>query len=114
VDRVLHPAFPDCPGHALWQRDFTGSSGLFSVVLRPVSRAALAACLDGMALFAMGFSWGGYESLIVPSPVHRTLTPLPEGRLVRLHAGLDDPDDLIADLEAGLDRMNATTQGEDG
>ncbi len=66
VARVLHPALPDCPGHAVWRRDFTGSNGLLSIVLGDVPKRALAALLDGLKLFAMGYSWGGYESLIVP------------------------------------------------
>jgi len=108
VARVLHPALPDHPGHALWRRDFTGASGLFGVVLQPVARPALAAFLDGLRLFGMGASWGGYESLIMPADPRTarsaTTWDLP-GPLLRLHAGLEDPDDLIADLEAGFDRL---------
>ncbi len=108
VDRVLHPALPGDPGHAIWKRDYTGASGLFSYVLKPLPRAALAAMVDGMAHFGMGFSWGGFESLMVPSDVKslRTAVPWTEpGKIVRVHAGLEDPTDLIADLEAGFSRL---------
>ncbi len=108
VQEVLHPAMPEAPAHDIFKRDFSGACGLFSVVLKPVSRKALAAMVDSLEHFAMGFSWGGYESLIVPcdpSP-HRTATPWDkEGQLVRLHIGLEHPDDLIADLQAGFERM---------
>ena len=110
VVRVRHPALPDDPGHSLWKRDFTGASGLFSFEIRVVPRSALAAMVDGMKLFGMGYSWGGFESLILPSdprPI-RTATSWPgDTSLIRLHAGLEDPDDLIADLEAGFARLNA-------
>jgi cystathionine beta-lyase len=108
VDRVLHPALPDNPGHAIWKRDYTGASGLFSFVLKPVPREALAAMVDDMALFGMGFSWGGFESLMVPSEVKALRTAVPwtdSGKVVRVHAGLEDPDDLVADLEAGFGRL---------
>jgi len=108
VDRVLHPALPDHPGHAIWQRDFTGSSGLFSMVLKPCSEKALAAMLDGMVLFGMGYSWGGYESLMVPfdpRPYRTATTWNADGPALRLHIGLDDPEDLKADLEAGFKRL---------
>lgn len=110
VARLLHPAFPDCPGHATWRRDFKGASGLFSIILKPVSKPAIAAMLDGMKLFAMGYSWGGFESLILPlDPAsYRTAVPWKAaGPLLRLHAGLEDADDLIADLEAGFARLKA-------
>lgn len=110
VERVLHPAFPECSGHAVWKRDFKGASGLFSIVLKkPYPREALAAMLDGMKLFAMGYSWGGFESLILPiNPApYRTAVPWrAAGPLLRLHAGLEDPGDLIADLDAGFKRLN--------
>jgi cystathionine beta-lyase len=109
VARVLHPAFADCPGHRLWKRDFSGASGLFSIVLaKPYGKAALARMLDGMSLFRMGFSWGGYESLILPAdpaPFRSAAPWAAPGPLLRLHAGLEDADDLIADLEAGLRRL---------
>lgn len=107
VARVLHPALPGCPGHAVWQRDFLGASGLFGIVLRPVAPERLAAMLEGMQLFGMGYSWGGYESLLIPC-LHaaRSVTRLPEdGPLVRIHVGLEDPNDLIADLERGFARL---------
>jgi len=108
VAKVLHPALPDHPGHAIWQRDFRGASGLFSIVLHPVEKPALAAFLDGLKLFGMGASWGGYESLILPSDPRAlrsaTVWDAP-GPLLRIHAGLEDPGDLIADLEAGFERL---------
>jgi cystathionine beta-lyase len=109
IAQVLYPALPDDPGHALWKRDFTGASGLFGVVLKACSHDALAAFMDGLECFGMGFSWGGYESLIVPAKLHRTARPFEaEGPLIRIHAGLEDADDLIADLDAGLARLRAT------
>lgn len=108
VAHVRHPALPDCPGHALWRRDFTGGNGLVSLVLQPVGREALAALLDGLKLFALGASWGGYESLVIPFDPRpaRTATVWPHpGPCLRLHCGLEDADDLIADLSAGLDRL---------
>ena len=108
VKRVLHPALPDDPGHAIWKRDFSGASGLFSFVMQPVEKTQLANMVDNMELFGMGFSWGGFESLILPSDPKsiRTATKWDEdGQLIRLHIGLEDPDDLIADLEAGFERL---------
>ena len=107
VERVLHPALPDHPGHALWKRDFLGASGLFGVVLKPASAERVAAMIDGMDLFGLGFSWGGYESLMVPSNLTtaRSATKWQAGPTVRIHAGLEDPDDLIEDLARGLDRL---------
>jgi len=110
VARVLYPALPQDPGHALWRRDFTGASGLFAIVLQPASGGQVAAMLDGMELFQMGASWGGYESLILPThpeKIRSATTWQAEGPGVRLHVGLEDPADLIADLEAGLDRLRA-------
>jgi cystathionine beta-lyase len=109
VERVLHPALPDCPGHEFWRRDFTGSSGLFSFILRrEFSKPAVDAMLDGMELFGLGASWGGFESLITaPRPARiRTVTKWDTGPVVRLHIGLEDIDDLIADLEQGFARLN--------
>ncbi|MGA9442467.1 MAG: cystathionine beta-lyase [Methyloceanibacter sp.] len=108
VERVIHPARPDHPGHAFWKRDFTGSSGLFAIVLRPASRKALAAMLDGLELFGMGYSWGGYESLILPFDPrgYRSATVWDsEGPALRIHAGLEDIEDLMADLDAGFERL---------
>jgi cystathionine beta-lyase len=110
VARVLHPALPSDPGHTLWTRDFTGASGLFSIVLKPVSHESLAAMLDGLSLFGMGYSWGGFESLILPFDprAYRTATTWQaEGPAVRLHVGLEDVEDLKADLEAGFARLRA-------
>lgn len=110
VARVLHPALPDDPGHALWRRDFTGACGLFAIELKPCSAAAVAAFLDGMELFGMGYSWGGYESLILPIHPEKLRTTTrwrTDGPMIRLHAGLEDPNDLIADLDRGLARLAA-------
>jgi cystathionine beta-lyase len=107
VSRVLYPALPDDPGHEIWKRDFEGACGLFGVVLKDhYDDDALGAMLDGLELFAMGASWGGYESLILPStPIRTATTWEAEGSLLRLHVGLEHTDDLIADLEAGLARL---------
>jgi cystathionine beta-lyase len=105
VARVLHPGLPSHPDHALWARDFSGASGLFSVVLKPAPREKVKAMAESLKIFAMGFSWGGFESLIVPCDpdVVRTAAPWKaEGPLVRLSIGLEHPDDLIADLERAL------------
>jgi cystathionine beta-lyase len=110
VERVLHPALPSDPGHALWKAQFTGASGLFSIVLKPAPRTALAAFLDGLELFGMGYSWGGFESLIVPFNPKRFRTATAwtaDGPALRLHVGLDDVQDLIADLDAGFARLNS-------
>ena len=102
VAEVLHPALPSSPDHALWRRDFTGASGLFGVVLKEGGRAE--AMLDALELFGLGFSWGGYESLaIVSRPGVRAHGSGPGGPLLRLHVGLEAPEDLIADLRRGLD-----------
>ncbi len=106
VAQVLHPALPSFPGHALWKRDFTGASGLFSIVLKSFPKAAIDAFMDGLELFGMGASWGGYESLVKREALQRSAGPAPEGVVLRLHVGLEDPDDLIADLAAGLDRLS--------
>ena len=107
VASVRHPALESCPGHDTWKRDFTGSSGVFSFILQGGDEAAVAAMLDNMQLFMIGESWGGYESLILPArPGHsRTATTWDEaGPVVRVNIGLEDIDDLIADLDAGLRR----------
>ena len=111
VSRVLYPALPEDPGHALWKRDFLGASGLFGIVLKPVAKAAVDAFIDSLDLFGIGASWGGYESLIQPSYPERSRTATrwqAEGPHVRIHIGLEDPQDLIADLAQGLDRLRAT------
>jgi cystathionine beta-lyase len=106
IARILHPALPDDPGHALWKRDFSGACGLFGLVLKPVSEAAMAAFVDGLQHFGIGYSWGGFESLIVPAHIKRTVRSFAvEGPVLRIHAGLEDPADLIADLERGFVRL---------
>lgn len=104
VERVMHPALPQDPGHALWKRDFLGASGLFSIALRPMPRAALAAFVDSLQLFGIGLSWGGYESLVLPmdAPRRNTAAWDLQGPLVRIHAGLEDAQDLAADLRQAL------------
>ncbi|WP_119268872.1 cystathionine beta-lyase [Taklimakanibacter deserti] len=110
VDEVLYPALPGTRGHELWKRDFTGASGLFSVVLKPQSETAIGQFLDGLELFSMGYSWGGFESLCVPFKPYRTAKPWArEGTCLRFHIGLEDPDDLIADIKAGFERLKATS-----
>jgi cystathionine beta-lyase len=106
VERVLYPALPDDPGHKIWKRDFKGASGLFGVELKPCSKAALQAFFDHMELFGMGWSWGGYESLIVPAHPFRSAKKFEaKGPLIRIHAGLEAADDLIADLDAAFERL---------
>ena len=110
VARVIHPGLPSDPGHAIWKRDFTGSSGLFSIVLKPVAHDRLAAMLDGLSLFGMGYSWGGFESLIIPFDPrdYRSATEWQaDGPALRLHIGLEDVEDLKADLDAGFARLRA-------
>jgi cystathionine beta-lyase len=105
VARLLHPALPGCPGHELWQRDFAGASGLFSFVLEGGGDADRTRLIDGLDLFGIGYSWGGFESLALPVDPERLRTATAwsaEGPVVRLHVGLEDPDDLIADLAAAL------------
>ena len=112
VDTILHPAFPSCPGHEIWQRDFTGASGLFSVILKDFSDTQVSAMLDDMDYFAMGYSWGGFESLIVasdPAKIRSATKWQAAGPLLRLHVGQEDVEDLIADLERGFDRLNGRT-----
>jgi len=108
VKEVLYPALPGARGHELWRRDFTGATGLFGVVLHPVAKERIAAMLDGMRLFAMGWSWGGYESLIIPTHPERVRTATrwdAGGPCLRLHIGLEDPADLVADLADGFARL---------
>ncbi|PIK72388.1 cystathionine beta-lyase, partial [Methylobacterium frigidaeris] len=112
VARVLHPALPEDPGHAIWSRDFLGSSGLFSIILKPCPESAVAAMLDGLELFGMGFSWGGFESLVIPFDCapYRTANPwAPGGPGLRFQVGLEDLDDLTRDLEAGFARLRAAS-----
>jgi cystathionine beta-lyase len=108
VAQVLHPALESYPGHEIWKRDFKGSSGLFSIILKPCSDRALAAMLDGLALFGMGYSWGGFESLVIPfnCASYRTATRWePGGHALRFHIGLEDLEDLKRDLDAGFTRL---------
>ncbi len=110
VARVLYPALPEDPGHALWRRDFTGASGLFGMILQPAPRAAVHALIDALDLFGIGSSWGGFESLIVPTNPARQRTATrwaPGGPTLRLHIGLEDPQDLIEDLERGFAALRA-------
>jgi cystathionine beta-lyase len=110
VARVLHPALDSCPGHAVWARDFSGASGLFSIVLKPVAQKAVNAFLDELDLFGIGASWGGFESLAIPfdCTAIRTATKwAPGGPTVRFHIGLEDVDDLIGDLERGFAALAA-------
>ncbi len=106
---MLHPALESDPGHEIWKRDFTGACGLFSVVFKPTSEQSVHAFLNELALFGMGFSWGGFESLVIlfDCSEYRTATKwAPGGPTVRFHIGLEDPDDLIADLERGFAAMS--------
>ncbi len=109
VDRVLHPALESFPGHPIWKRDFSGASGTFSVVLKPCSTEAVAALVEGLELFGLGYSFGGYESLVMPADPRtiRTATRWQSGPLVRFHVGFEDVDDLVADLTAGFARLTA-------
>lgn len=110
VAQALHPALPSHPGHELWKRDFLGSTGLFSVVLKPCSKQALAAMLDGLELFGLGYSWGGFESLVIPFDCasYRTATQWsPGGPALRFSIGLEDLEDLKDDLVAGFARLRA-------
>ena len=111
VDQVLYPALPSFAGHDLWKRDFDGASGLFSIVLKPCSKAALSAMVDDLQLFGIGWSWGGYESLIalLSAKGARTATNWKaKGPLLRIHVGLEDINDLILDLKQGFDRLRKT------
>ena len=110
VARVLHPALESNPGHKIWQRDFTGACGLFSIVLKPMSEKAVYAFMNELTLFGMGFSWGGFESLVIlfDCAEYRSATKwAPGGPTLRFHIGLEDPGDLVADLERGFAAMAA-------
>ncbi|WP_342362670.1 cystathionine beta-lyase [Terrarubrum flagellatum] len=111
VAAVHYPALPEDPGHKLWKRDFTGASSLFAITLKPTSTQSVAAMLDGLELFGMGASWGGYESLALPfdCSAYRTATKWNAvGPNIRFHIGLEDVEDLKADLAAGFERLRAT------
>jgi len=111
VETVLHPALPSCPGHEFFKRDFTGANGLFSFVLNRGNQRALNSLLDGMEHFKMGYSWGGFESLILGITGLKSMRTATEWKydnpLIRLHVGLEDVDDLIEDLERGFERLNS-------
>ena len=109
VARVIHPALPEDAGYEIWKRDFSGASGLFAFILNPVSTSAVAALVDNAKLFGIGYSWGGFESLLIPFDPsdYRTATKWEaEGPALRMHVGLESTDDLIADLEVGFEAMN--------
>ena len=109
VERVIHPALKGCPGQTIWKRDFSGASGLFSAVLKPVPLPALKAFFNTLKLLGIGFSWGGYESLAVHVSPERYRTAVPwtdEGAVIRFHAGLEDIDDIKADIDNGFTAMS--------
>lgn len=111
VLRVLHPALPSHPGHAIWKRDFTGACGLFSIILKPAPEKAVLAFLNALSLYGIGASWGGFESLAIPydaADIRTATTWSPGGPAVRFHIGLEDVRDLIADLERGFAALAAT------
>ena len=112
VARVLHPALPGAPGHDLWKRDFTGAASLFGVEFKPeFSTAAVDAFIDSLTLFGIGASWGGFESLVLPTTGHITRTAGSvkfEGPIARIHIGLEDPADLIADIERAMGALHAS------
>ena len=108
--QVLHPALPGAPDHDLWRRDFSGTAGLFGLVLRRCPDAAVQAFLNNLTLFGLGFSWGGFESLALNCDPQFDVRSFPvdfEGPLIRINIGLEDPADLIADLRLALDALNA-------
>jgi cysteine-S-conjugate beta-lyase len=110
IARVLHPALEGSPGHAIWSRDFSGASGLFSIVFKPVADKAVHAFLNELRLFGMGASWGGFESLAIPfdcTSIRTATRWAPGGPTVRIHIGLEDVDDLIGDLERGFAALAA-------
>jgi cystathionine beta-lyase len=108
IRQVLYPALPGALGHEIWKRDFLGASGLFGIELEPCAEESVVDMLNGMRLFGMGYSWGGYESLLIPANVQKIRTVVPwrfEGPLLRIHIGLEDVDDLKDDLKDGLKRL---------
>jgi cystathionine beta-lyase len=110
VLRVMHPALESDPGHAIWKRDFSGACGLFSIVLKPCDMRAVYAFMNALTLFGMGYSWGGFESLVIAFDCaeYRSATPwAPGGPTLRFHIGLEEPDDLVADLEQAFGAMKA-------
>ena len=114
VASVIHPALADDPGHSIWKRDFSGASGLFAFILKSSKEAKIAEFLNSTNLFGMGYSWGGFESLLIPfDPTsYRTATKWNnEGTAFRIHIGLEDPEDLIEDLVSSFEAMNRISQG---
>jgi cystathionine beta-lyase len=112
VSRVLYPALENDPGHGIWKRDFVGAASLLGVILKPVADASVAAMIDGLELFGIGSSWGGFESLAIRADVRKLRTATKwsaGGPLLRLHIGLEHADDLIADLERGFGRLRSAT-----
>jgi cystathionine beta-lyase len=112
VAEIIYPALEGDSGHAIWSRDFSGAPGLFSIILKPVPKKALAAMLDGLEIFGMGYSWGGYESLVLPfdaAPVRSATTWKTAGPALRLHIGLEDVQDMQQDLHLGFERMTASS-----
>jgi cystathionine beta-lyase len=112
VAQVLYPALPSDPGHAIWKRDFSGAASLFGVILKPQSAHAVAALIDALELFGIGSSWGGFESLAIRADVRNIRTAKPwhaVGPLLRLHIGLEDPEDLIGDLDQAFGVMRGTS-----
>jgi cystathionine beta-lyase len=110
VSRVLYPALDSDAGHSIWKRDFSGAASLFGVILKPTTDESVAAMIDGLELFGIGSSWGGFESLAIRADVRKIRTATTwnyDGPLLRLHIGLEHPDDLIADLERGFARLGA-------
>ncbi len=107
VKRILHPALPGCDGHDIWKRDYTGASGVFAIQLEAAPPAAIAAMLDEMQIFGMGYSWGGFESLILPYDCDHRANKGCGSPMLRLQIGLEDEDDLKADLNSALQRFNA-------
>ena len=113
VKRVIHPALKECPGHAIWKRDFSGSSGLFGAVLEPMSQNQIAAFFNTLNLFGMGFSWGGFESLCIhthPERYRAATTWEEDGITVRFHVGLEDIDDLKSDLDRAFAVAKSTKE----
>ena len=109
IKRVMYPPLPDDPGHAVWKRDFTGACSLFGVVLNTSTEKAVSRMLDNYRLFKIGASWGGFESLVIPVDPAKAREAVPwteKGYVLRYHIGLEDTDDLIADLKDGFDRLN--------
>ncbi|MBY0511950.1 MAG: cystathionine beta-lyase [Rhodospirillaceae bacterium] len=115
VDRVLHPALPSCPGHAYWKRDFAGTSGVFSVVLKPSTEAYLSQAISALKYFAIGASWGGTHSLIAPMSVKKDRVVKPwteDGTILRISIGLEDPQDLWSDIEALFHALEPKTKAQ--